>query len=50
MDVLLLVTCTVLVSYLTTKVIATHYFEIVDRYVQEAIQQLTEILEGNKHQ
>lgn len=38
----------ILVSWITSKIIAAHYFKIIDSYIEDIIQQLTEAMEESK--
>lgn len=38
----------ILVSWITSKIIAVYYFKIIDSYIED-IQQLTEAMEESKH-
>ena len=40
----------ILVSWITSKIIAVHYFKIIDSYIEDIIQQLTEAMEESKRQ
>ena len=40
----------ILSSYITTKILAVHYFKIIDSYMEKIIQQLIEIVEEGKLQ
>ncbi len=50
MEYMKIILLSIFVSYITTKIIAVHYFKIIDSYVEKIIQQLIEIVEESKHQ
>ena len=48
MEYMKIILLSIFVSYITTKIIAVHYFKIIDSYVEKIIQQLIEIVEESK--
>ena len=48
MEILICTICSVITSVITTKVLATHYFEIVDGYVDDVCKKTEEFIASVK--
>lgn len=45
MEIVICIVCSVIVSVVTTKILATHYFRIVDGYVDDMCNKTKEFVE-----
>lgn len=45
MEIMICITCSIAVSVITTKILATHYFEIVNGYVKDICDETKEFVE-----
>lgn len=48
MDLVICIGCSVIVSVVTTKILATRYFKIVDGYVDDVCRETKEFVEDMK--
>lgn len=44
-ELILFIGCSIGVSAITTKILATHYFEIVDGYVKDVVEKAKQTME-----
>lgn len=45
MEIIICIICSIVVSAITTKMLAIHYFEIVDGYVKDLINKVKKTME-----
>ncbi len=49
MDLLICIGCSVIVSAITTRILATRYFQIVDGYVDEVCKKTKDFVDSTIH-
>ena len=49
LTVILCIICSVITSVCITKILATHYFEIVDGYVDDMVKKTKEFMKSMEH-
>ena len=49
MEIVICIVCSVVSSVVTTKILATHYFKIVDGYVKDMCNKTKEFVDSIKH-
>lgn len=50
MEIAICIICSIIVSAVTTKILATHYFEVVDGYVKGICDKTKEFVEAIKNE
>lgn len=48
MWIIICITCSIVASVITTKILATHYFKIVDGYVTDVCEKTKDFVEDTK--
>lgn len=47
--IILCIICSAIISVIITKILATHYFKIIDGYVDDMIEMTRDFVESMKH-